>query len=203
MTSAALFERQRHGPWLTSGRDVQWRMTEIDGEHLVEFQCTRSLSDWLHNILFPPERVWHHRDNDNGFWAHAGFISLWDSVRDDVVKVVEATVLTRSEPTFFHVVGYSQGGAIAILAAEELRLLGYAVELTTFASPRPVWGYASDKVFTRLAGTHYRVRGDIVPMLPLAIMGYYRGGCDHRIGRPSPLSFKNHEPEAYAKALAT
>jgi alpha-beta hydrolase superfamily lysophospholipase len=123
---------------------------------------------------------------------------MWRSIR---VAVLEGLISTDPS-TLYHVVGYSLGGALAILAAEELRRFDHLVVLTTFGAPQVFWGPIRSALRHRLAGIHYRVRGDIVPAVPFRMMGYSTGGRDVKIGPMSIIKIDNHSPETYKKYLS-
>ena len=95
--------------------------------------------------------------------VHAGFLVAYLSVRDSIWKHFDT-----NKPSKIFVTGHSMGGALAILAAFDLRNR-YQVPVTmyNFASPR-----VGDRGFMHsyniLVPDSYRVviQGDIVPMLP-------------------------------------
>jgi pimeloyl-ACP methyl ester carboxylesterase len=84
------------------------------------------------------------------------------------------------------VAGHSLGGAIATLAAAQLRNLGYSVALFTFGSPR-VGGAKLSAFISGQQGGNYRVThwNDPVPRVPLLIMGYVHVSPEYYIGRKS------------------
>jgi hypothetical protein len=71
------------------------------------------------------------------------------------------------------VTGHSLGGAVATLAAAQLRSEGWVVSLYSYGAPR-VGGRALSAFISGQAGGNYRVthRNDPVPNLPLLIMGF-------------------------------
>jgi pimeloyl-ACP methyl ester carboxylesterase len=117
--------------------------------------------------------------------VHTGFMSSWRAARDVVIPALRSA-RDRHRGYRVHLIGHSLGGAVAALAALELRLgLGWKdVRVTTFGEPRV--GNAAlaryiDAAFGLNAtapGTediqYRRVThiGDPVPLLPLTEWGY-------------------------------
>ncbi|OAA64442.1 extracellular triacylglycerol lipase [Niveomyces insectorum RCEF 264] len=157
-------------------------------------------------------------DNNNGTrrptctncTVHMGFLASWRSARKVVVPAVAAArqparantsissssaTMTTTPPYRVHLVGHSLGGAVAALAALEMKVaLGWAdVRVTTFGEPRignaglaafvdAVFGLHATQTQTPdeagADGPPYRRvthKHDPVPLLPLAEWGY----CAH------------------------
>lgn len=142
----------------------------------------------------PPERPEHQCANCT---VHMGFLQSWRSARKVVLPELEA--LRAQYPTLpIHLVGHSLGGAVACLAALELRLArGWDdVLVTTFGEPRVGNHQLArfiDKVF-ELDGeadpeswlyrriTH---NDDPVPLLPWDEWGYRSHAGEIYISKPS------------------
>lgn len=191
MTVKELFNRQLTGEWTTSGKDVQWRFSVVDGINLLEFQCTSTADDWIENLKF-----WPKFTHDSMF-IHAGFCEMWRSISADIAS----KTFDISKDAIFIITGYSQGSALATISGYCFKALGYNVKLITFGCPRIFWGYVPIKIRKLLFGTHYAVRGDIVTHLPPAILGYSRGGKCVRIGPKSMIKVEKHEPVNYQNYL--
>lgn len=116
--------------------------------------------------------------------VHMGFMASWRNAREIVVPALKAA--REKYPGYkVHLIGHSLGGAVAALAALELRLgLGWHdVLVTTFGEPRvgnqKLADYV-DRAFRLLDQTeedrlsYRRVThvGDPVPLLPLSEWGY-------------------------------
>ena len=194
MTVKELYNRQLIGDWTTSGLDVQWRYSKLDDSRgLLEFQCTQTTDDWIENLKF-----WPHKSKSNaGVYIHDGFYDMWDSV----CMKVSAKSSDLNEGDKLIITGYSQGAALAVLAAMSFRYLGMNVTLVTFGCPRLFWGYVPRQVRKNLAGTHYAVRGDLVTHVPPSLFGYSRGGKCVRIGPKSMIKVEKHEPVNYQNYL--
>jgi pimeloyl-ACP methyl ester carboxylesterase len=200
MTPRELFDHETSGNWVVSGTDVSWRFSVVDDEHLLEFRCTVDAEGWRQNFKFLPRVGIPYKNMRHRWFAHAGFIEMWRSVRDLIADRVAFSTKTDAFPVI-HVVGYSQGGALAILAAEDLRFRGYATTLTTFGAPRVFWGIVPHKVRIRATGTHFHRRGDIVTMVPFSVLGYSRFGHTKKIGPPAFPWWTHHRPQEYQSYL--
>ncbi|VEU19476.1 DEKNAAC100087 [Brettanomyces naardenensis] len=108
------------------------------------------------------------------------------------------------------VTGHSLGAALALLAANELRLLNLDVTLITLAGPKvgdskfSEWMdrfWNTDLLISNLKdargnkfplNTFTRVTNhqDIIPLAPLAAMGFAHCGCEIRIGKGMELSVR-------------
>ncbi len=98
--------------------------------------------------------------------------SVHDGFYDEIEKVWSAIIplLSKSKPLF--ITGHSLGGAMATIAAS--RLENQTECLYTFGSPR-----VGNKEFVQgLRVKHYRWRNnnDLVPTVPMAIMGFRHHG---------------------------
>jgi hypothetical protein len=130
----------------------------------------------------PPEDPRHRCSNCT---VHMGFLASWKMAREDVLSTLKP--LQSQYPDYpIHLVGHSLGGAVAVLAALEMKvILGWDnVIVTTFGEPRVGNGGfiryvdmvfdlsdnqtdAEERTYRRL--THV---DDPVPLLPLSEWGY-------------------------------
>lgn len=139
---------------------------------VVVFRGTeRNYEDILTDLKFRREdrTVGSHRYAGT---VHRGFREAYALVHEDLAACLSGL----SRPVYL--AGHSLGGALSVLALGELR--SPAMELAaayTFGAPRVGDSeFAAD--FDRDSPAHWRIeRGaDIVPMLPLLLMGYRHGG---------------------------
>jgi triacylglycerol lipase len=210
-----LFEKTDSGPWVTSGRDVQYRIERSGNNLFLCFQRTVSKGDWGYNFKFLPDIFGvifgslanlfpkHPYKRMPVLWfAHRGFVLLWQSVRDEVIAAVSKHFDTGA--TSIVVLGYSQGAALATLAHEDIRISIPHLPLLTyaFASPRVLW-LPAKKIRERFSNlSHYSVRGDIVTMVPFVWMGFRHVGTGVKIGPPAFPSARHHYPDQYLEYLS-
>ncbi|KAH8675990.1 lipase [Xylariales sp. PMI_506] len=143
----------------------------------------------------PPREPAHRCTNCT---VHMGFLSSWKSAREDVLPSLK--VLHSQHPEYpIHLVGHSLGGAVAALAALEMKvILGWDnVIVTTFGEPRVGNdGFARylDEVFdlnnnqTDPERQLYRRLthvDDPVPLLPLTEWGYRSHAGEIYISKPN------------------
>lgn len=192
MTILERFEATLRGPWITVGDDVQCRIERDGCVAKLFFQCSASRSDWYSNFDFPAVP---YKRQPKPWMAHRGFVSKYHGIRDWLSK--EMVGVVRLE-----VSGYSHGGALAVLAHEDMSWNeGIDVESWCFGSPRVLWlppRAVADR-FKRL--TRVVVRGDLVAHVPPAILGYRHVGNLHSVGPLNGVSWVHHRAEEYVAAL--
>lgn len=168
------FNRVVHGPWTTSGFDVQWRWDAARCE--LDFQCTRSWIDWAFNLL--PYSL-----DYQGARVYAGYAYLWESVKSEVVAAVGDAVPSIG--------GFSLGGALAQHAHRHF--LDRGPQSIIFGSPKAfisridLPGLVNVQTYT-----------DIVPW---AWPGGETLGELEMIGRKGVPGPWGHGPDAYRKAM--
>jgi len=179
MTPAEIFDKCISGEWRTNGDDVQWKTWTSAGKRYLAFQATGTMQEyWISAKIWP--RKWYGL-------AHAGYVDhLLSWIIDPTLSI------NLAKPVIL--CGYSLGGALAILLSD------YAPgceEVITFAAPR------SKFIFTKSSKkiTRYEMRGDPVPHLPFAFLGYKHIGDGVRLGKFSLFNPAKHQWTAYAEAL--
>ncbi|KIW34176.1 uncharacterized protein PV07_00971 [Cladophialophora immunda] len=98
--------------------------------------------------------------------AHSGFLDSWQTVKPQIQGVLASA--KASYPSYKIIAtGHSLGGAVATLAAADLRGSGYSIALYTYGSPM-VGNYFLATFITNQSGGNYRVTHaqDLVPKLP-------------------------------------
>lgn len=177
-----------------------------EGAIIVAFRGTYSIANTIVDLSTVPQAYVPYPSPDDGGEApekpshectnctvHSGFLSTWQDAREDVIpKLVE---LHKQHPDYpIHLVGHSLGGAIACLAALELKVsLGIDdVIVTTFGEPR-LGNHALVKFVNDVfeleessdleSRTYRRVThtGDPVPLLPPGEWGYKSHGGEIHI----------------------
>ncbi|KAM4059436.1 lipase (class 3) domain-containing protein [Hirsutella rhossiliensis] len=181
------------------------------GVILVAFRGTYSITNTVVDLSTIPQQYVPYPSPDDGdegppgkpkhecanCTAHMGFLQSWRSARKVVLPELKA--LKAKYPSLpIHLVGHSLGGAVACLAALELRLLlGWDdVLVTTFGEPR-VGNYQLarfvDKVFgldgvadpESLSYRRVTHNDDPVPLLPWDEWGYRSHAGEIYITKPS------------------
>ncbi|KAI8937728.1 hypothetical protein NX059_005428 [Plenodomus lindquistii] len=164
---------------------------------VVSFRGSTTIDSWLTNLDFDTTKT----DICSGCTAHHGFWNSWVDARDRVLPTVKQA--SNTYPTYqIAVTGHSLGGAIATLAAAQLRNSGNKVALYNFGSPR-VGGSEISSYITNQAGGNYRVThwNDPVPKLPLAIMGFVHISPEYYINKPNKQEVQVGDIKTYEGAL--
>ncbi|PHH84102.1 hypothetical protein CDD83_2472 [Cordyceps sp. RAO-2017] len=186
-----------------------------DGALIVAFRGTYSITNTVVDLSTVPQRYVPYPAPDDGddgnngppkrprhecanCTVHMGFFESWRNAREVVLPELKA--LRARHPTLpVHLVGHSLGGAVACLAALELKLsLGWdQVRVTTFGEPR-VGNHQLARFIDRAFGldaagpdpaswpyrrvTHSQ---DPVPLLPWDEWGYSSHAGEVYITKPS------------------
>jgi len=160
MLLADYYEIAVSGPWITSGKDVQYKLVDLaDGKKGLFFQYTVSASDWLYNFKFwtvPYKRM-------NKVWlAHKGFNQLYHSIRDEIMPYFSRITVVG---------GYSQGAALAQRAIEDIVFNNpnNIPEGYCFGCPKQFVIFPDSADYFKNAFSKTLVintRGDIVSMVP-------------------------------------
>lgn len=103
---------------------------------IVSFRGSASIRSWISDLVFPRVPV----DICSGCTAHQGFWTAWVEARGTVLKAIK-TVAARNPEFRIVITGHSLGGAIASLAAAELRNDGHNIALVIhrMGSPTAFW----------------------------------------------------------------
>lgn len=178
--------------WREAGRHVDWAYEEDGNTLWLYFQGSDERVDWLRDCIAIPTVLTPFF----GRWVHCGFVSsLGDLFKD------KAFLDCWMNTPHTNIVGYSSGGAIALLLGYLYRCMpGYGdlVQIYTFAAPRVAWA----RPLPPQPGTvNVRLSGDPIPHLPPRWLGW-QDNPGETIVLPSRLGFKSHQPAAYSEALA-
>ena len=173
------------------------------GSHmLLAFRGTEGLfrkpADWLTNLdLALTTMDWLPSQEDGQPMVHRGFLRAYESIRPGLIAA-----FTEIEPAHVYVTGHSLGGALAILAALDIRMQfpGINVAMYNFGSPRvgdPLFAHFYDK----LVLNSYRVvhDGDRSPEQPHE--GYQHVGKLHVLNRHHDSRYPHHKCEYYLEQL--
>ncbi|KAI9172006.1 Lipase A [Paramyrothecium foliicola] len=173
------------------------RQIEDQRAIIVAFRGTYSISNTIVDLSTIPQAYVPYPSPDNGgkhpqkpahecnnCTAHMGFLESWRNARDLVLPELKA--LKAQYPTYpIRLVGHSLGGAVACLAALELKVsLGWEdVSITTFGEPRvgnhhlahfidEVFGLDEDDSPEQHSYRRVTHKDDPIPLLPLTEWGF-------------------------------
>lgn len=144
---------------------------------VLSFRGTQSIRNWITNLDIRTDSCDDLPvSSDSDCEIHSGFNEAWNQVKDSVYTFIANASSTYPNHTLA-VTGHSLGGAVATIAAANLRAQGYPCDLYTFGSPR-----VGNEDFVNFVdsqeGNEFRVThfDDPVPRLPpsSALLGSYR-----------------------------
>ena len=167
-----------------------------DGERLtLFFEKSNGLLDWWNNFNFPAKP---YRKMHDLWFCHRGFLKVWKSVEPYVAEHIN-----NPEIKEIAIIGYSHGGAIALLCHEYVKYNRPDVTVTGvgFGAPRVLWGCANKTVMERFAGFQVVRNGkDIITHLPPVFFGFRHTSPVVKVGTSTGF-IKDHFPERYSEAL--
>lgn len=197
--------------------------TERDTLYIL-FEGSDGAEDWISNFDFFPsgERPLRriisviksniqpacvaYKDAPSVWRVHRGFLRVWKDMRDEIEADVDKRLKADASIDSIVIVGYSHGGALALLAYEDMKYIygdKYAINGFGFAAPRVIFGRVPREVQERISGfVTVRNGNDIVTHLPPRLFGYKNSGDILNIGRKhiyTPIGA--HYPFAYFEEL--
>ncbi|KAI9803523.1 MAG: hypothetical protein M1825_001866 [Sarcosagium campestre] len=135
---------------------------------IVSFRGTTSVRNWITNFDFAQDDV----DWCEDCKVHGGWWNAWREISKTVRPAIKKA--KAANPDFKVVMtGHSLGGAIAAIAAADLRTNGTEIALYTFGQPR-IGNAATSSFISNQPGGNFRVTHtvDPVPRLPPVLFGY-------------------------------
>ncbi|KAL9046423.1 MAG: hypothetical protein Q9214_000735 [Letrouitia sp. 1 TL-2023] len=137
---------------------------------VLSFRGSHSLPNWTTNIRFFPINTPNICPTCS---VSSGFYESWTEARVSVLDALKRT--QASYPSYELIVtGHSLGGAIAAIAAAEIRNLGTKASLYTYGQPRIGGEEVSQFITDQNKGGNYRVThtNDLVPKLPGQVLNF-------------------------------
>ncbi|CAF9919163.1 MAG: hypothetical protein ALECFALPRED_000986 [Alectoria fallacina] len=136
---------------------------------ILAFRGSHTFRNWAADLDFVqiPTDICPH------CFCHQGFYNSWLEARPGVLAALLTTA--HQYPTYrVTIVGHSLGGAIADVAAAEIRKAGTPADLYTYGAPRIAGPVLSDYITDQKAGGNYRTThyDDPVPRLPPRALGF-------------------------------
>lgn len=129
-----------------------------------------------------------------GCWVDAGFYAAWLELRRSVLAAISTAIAAYPKYTLV-ITGHSLGGAVATMAAAELRSRGHKADLYSYGSPR-----CGNEAFAKFVmnqqvlglGANYRITHatDPITRVPPTWLGYQHTSPEYWI-MPDTLSGKN------------
>jgi len=136
---------------------------------VLAFRGSKSVRNYLTDADFPSVPT----DICPGCTVDQGFYNSWLEARTGVLAVLKTTA--AANPSYkVVIVGHSLGGAIAAIAAAELRNAGTSSDLYTYGQPRIGGLTVSNYITNQNLGGNFRVThyDDPVPRLPPLVLGF-------------------------------
>lgn len=169
--------------WITIGLDTQYKIKETEGEFVIVFQGSKSITDWKYNFKF---RKKPYKNMPVPYYVHRGFLEVWKEINDfflGLVKEIDKPIT---------VVGHSHGGAIATLCMEDIWFKypekREKLKLVTYGAPRILGWRNYSKIKERWKNTeNYSISIDLVSHIPFFFMGYLHTKKKIRIKNKSLL----------------
>jgi len=199
-----LFERCRKATYTHTQKNGDYAI-EVEGDTIyLLFEWSDGFFDWVHNFLFPAKP---YKNMGSLWFCHRGFLKVWRAMRDEVEKNIRCKLATHPKIKNIVCVGYSHGGAISLLATEDMEYL-YGDTLNVcgfgFGAPRVVWGALPKAVKNRLRRfSVVRNIPDLVTHVPPVLLGFRHVGEVVKIGEKGKYSpVKAHYPGSYLAELA-
>lgn len=167
---------------------------DLKRELIWLFKGTTRKIEWQLNLNAKTKTYYSFETNKlvcNKCKIHKGFYQganeVWNSMSSKFKELI------KFNPDYkISVTGHSLGGSIAVLIANELKMLGYEVKLVTFGQPK-IGNYKTSDWMDQFWGVPQlndpngvlpngmiRVtnKGDIVPFLPLTASGFGHSGVE-------------------------
>ena len=147
---------------------------EVEGETLyILFEWSDGAEDWKNNLDFPAKP---YKRMTETWYCHRGFLRVWKAMRDEIESRVAETLQQHTDISNITICGYSHGGAMALLATEDMAYLhgrNFNVSGYGFGAPRVLWGYVPEAVRERISAFEtIRNIPDLITHLPPKVFGY-------------------------------
>lgn len=177
MKMSMLFARCLDAPYLHAAESASYYIERKGAVLYIYLQASNGTEDWKNNLDFPA-RPYH-----SGSWmAHRGFVKVWRVLAPFVADAIADPKLQG-----IVMVGYSHGGALAVLCHEYVYYhrpdLRTRIQSYGFGAPRVLWGTLSPAIRMRWERfTLVRNLDDLVTHLPPKALGYTHVGNLLEIG---------------------
>lgn len=191
------------------GKDVNYKFVEEGDVLFIYFQGSRDHSgwDWFRNFFHFPWRNPGY-SGCRSYLCHSGYLMAWMEVKDVIInKITETDEEGYYKFNQIIIVGYSFGGAMAVLCKECCWYYRHDIDKYTtgyaFESPRVLFGLWMPKKLRRRWKNFfiYRNKHDIVTHVPFRFLGFIHPVKPLYIGYNTHGPFKDHKSENVLAAL--
>lgn len=158
-----LWNKVAYTDYTTVGLQLDYSVEVIDGRACLFFQSSNQTEDWAHNFDFIRTV---YKKQQNHMLIHHGYASVWKSANDQIMaEFIAAARTTDKQPL---IAGWSFGGAMAILAAEDFNYrTSKKAAVVTFGAPK-IAGDRKTVKYIKSCGNflQYSQRCDLIAMMP-------------------------------------
>lgn len=147
----------------TTGDDIDYKIFIRDGRAVLLFQESTSKRDWKNNFNFPKKL---YKDQDRWLRIHRGYGNAWRTANDKIMSELKAA--TEAAPGVPLIAGWSFGGAMALLAAEDFNYRTHIrPDVVTFGAPKVAGDlWTQQTIYQCGSFIQYINRSDVVPLCP-------------------------------------
>lgn len=162
-----IFNQIKESDYKTAGDSVDYRLSISYEEKLIKllFQESKGKRDWQNNFNFP---IKIYKNQQSCLLAHRGFGNAYKSANDVIME--ELKDYLEKFPDFNVVIaGWSHGGALAVLAAEDFHFrFNRSATLITYGAPKVIFGKESHKYLKYCVPNcvQFANKNDIVTYMP-------------------------------------
>ena len=180
VTLSALFASCLYRSYTHVAEGADYSLSAVGDTLYIYFEESSGALDWKNNLDFPAKP--YHRMGDGTWYAHRGFLRVFKAVLPYIAAPV-ADLRYRKIVT----VGYSHGGALAMLCHEYVWYnrpdLRAQIEGYGFGAPRVFFGVRTKGLRMRWERfTVVRNGCDLVTHMPPAFLGYKHMGTLLTVG---------------------
>lgn len=144
-----LFDEIWNADYSKSCKEVDWALKVYDDEKIIRllFQGSVGIRDWLSNFIIRP---FHFFTKQNvKMWVAAGWAKAYKIARFEIFEALIPKINEYKNKNYkLEICGYSCGGVMAILTAEEYYdRTNEKVDLITFGCPKSFFGARTAEYF--------------------------------------------------------
>lgn len=151
----------------SAGFDVNYAVSYNKKEDaiILAFQGSKSLADWITNLNYKAKP---YSDQERDIFFHGGYCIAWDTAKDVIMSALLDT-LEEHPSSRVMIIGHSYGGALSVVAAEDLNFrTGIRPDVYTFGAPKICGTKKTAKIVRDCCNKviQFAYVNDIVTMLP-------------------------------------